>query len=161
MQDPKNEKYQLLFDYVLKITGLYRQYSMHAAGIVLSDINLYDIIPIQYGNNDLILSQYPMEYLESLGLLKMDLLGLSNLTLLQNILDLIKLQENKIIDLNKINLEDENVYQTLTNGDTFGIFQFESSGMTKLLMRVEPKNLEDLSMTSAMYRPGPQAQIND
>ena len=134
LQDQKNEKYQLLFDYVLKITGLYRQYSMHAAGIVLSDINLYDIIPIQYGNNNLILSQYPMEYLESLGLLKMDLLGLSNLTLLQNILDLIKIQENKVIDLNEINLEDDNVYQTLTNGDTFGIFQFESSGMTKLLM---------------------------
>lgn len=155
------EKYKLLFDYVLKITGLYRQYSMHAAGIVLSDVNLYDIIPIQYGNNDLVLSQYPMEYLESLGLLKMDLLGLSNLTLLQNILDLIKLQENEIIDLNNINLNDEHVYNALSNGDTFGIFQFESPGMTKLLMRVLPTNLEDLSMTSAMYRPGPQSQIND
>lgn len=155
------EKYKLLFDYVLKITGLYRQYSMHAAGIVLSDVNLYDIIPIQYGNNDLVLSQYPMEYLESLGLLKMDLLGLSNLTLLQNILDLIKLQENEIIDLNNINLNDEKVYEALSSGDTFGIFQFESPGMTKLLMRVVPTNLEDLSMTSAMYRPGPQSQIND
>ncbi|MBO6042526.1 DNA polymerase III subunit alpha, partial [bacterium] len=113
------------------------------------------------GNNDLVLSQYPMEYLESLGLLKMDLLGLSNLTLLQNILDLIKLQENEIIDLNNINLNDKKVYEALSNGDTFGIFQFESPGMTKLLMRVLPTNLEDLSMTSAMYRPGPQSQIND
>ncbi|MBO6022076.1 DNA polymerase III subunit alpha, partial [bacterium] len=147
--------------YVLKITGLYRQYSMHAAGIVLSDVNLYDIIPIQYGNNDLELSQYTSEYLESIGIMKMDLLGLSNLTLLQNILDLIKLQENEVIDLNNINLNDEHVYNALSNGDTFGIFQFESPGMTKLLMRVLPTNLEDLSMTSAMYRPGPQSQIND
>lgn len=153
------ESHQLLFSHVFKFIGLYRQYSMHAAGIVLSDVNLYDIIPIQLGNNNEIVTQYSMEYLESLGLLKMDLLGLSNLTLIQNIIDLIKIQCNEVIDLNNLDLTDQDVYQELSKGDTFGVFQFESPGMTKLLTRVKPTCIEDLAMTSAMFRPGPQSQI--
>ena len=154
------ESHQLLFSHVFKLIGLYRQYSMHAAGIVLSDVNLYDIIPIQLGNNNEIVTQYSMEYLESLGLLKMDLLGLSNLTLLQNIVDLIKIQCNEVIDLNNLDLNDQDVYLELSKGDTFGVFQFESPGMTKLLTRVKPTCIEDLAMTSAMFRPGPQSQID-
>ena len=149
----------LLFEIANKIIGFPRQIGIHAAGIVLSKNKLVETIPIQLGANKEIVTQYSMEYLEELGLIKMDLLGLTNLTTISNILTLINMRYKLEIDLYKINLEDKKVFSDISMGNTLGIFQLESPGMRSLIKQMKPKCIEDISLCSALFRPGPQQNI--
>lgn len=149
----------LLFEIANKIIGFPRQIGIHAAGIVLSKNKLVETIPIQLGVNKEIVTQYSMEYLEELGLIKMDLLGLTNLTTISNILTLINMRYKLEIDLYKINLEDQKVFSDISMGNTLGIFQLESPGMRSLIKQMKPKCIEDISLCSALFRPGPQQNI--
>lgn len=149
-----------LFMLASKLIGLPRQFGTHAAGIVLSNTKLTDVLPIQNGLNNRSMCQYSMEYLEDLGLIKMDLLGLRNLTILDNILKLIKYTKNIDINLQEIDTHDKATFELLSRGETNGIFQLESEGMRKILKRMNVSSIEDISLVSAMYRPGAMQNIN-
>ncbi|AHF61322.1 hypothetical protein P344_05585 [Spiroplasma mirum ATCC 29335] len=154
-----SKKYPHIFLYLPKIVGLPRQTGTHAAGVVLSQKPLATVVPIREGYNGIYQTQYSMNYLEELGLLKMDLLGLRNLTILHNVINNIY-QEIKVkINLQKIPLNDAKTFKLLSSGDTKGIFQLESPGMTKVLIEMQPDKLEDIVATSSLYRPGPQDNI--
>lgn len=148
-----------LFEISKKLINAPRQIGTHAAGIILSDSLISNIIPIQLGINDRPLSQYSMEYLERFGLIKMDLLGLKNLTIIDNVLKMIHENQNKKIDLFNIDYNDKFVFEDLAKARTNGIFQLESPGMKKVLLKVKPQNIEDISIVSALFRPGPQQNI--
>ncbi|RDI44257.1 DNA polymerase III subunit alpha [Falsibacillus pallidus] len=155
----QSDYYKKLFSTALKIEGLPRHASTHAAGVVISDSQLVDEIPIQQGQNGLTLTQYPMDVLEEIGLLKMDFLGLRNLSLLERIITSIKIGMDKKIDLDRIPYDDEATYKLLSRGETTGIFQLESDGMRKVLMRLKPTRFEDIVAVNALYRPGPMENI--
>lgn len=148
-----------LFKYAKKIMNFPRQVGVHAAGIVISNYNLTDTIAIQTCLDNKTMVQLSMDHLTDFGLVKIDVLGLRNLTIIHQILVLIEHIHQIKIDLKKIDLNDQNVYKMLTNKLTLGIFQFESTGMTNLLSEVKPKCLEDLSLVSAIYRPGASSNI--
>jgi DNA polymerase-3 subunit alpha len=150
---------QRLFKTALKLEGLPRHTSTHAAGVVFSEKPLVELIPIQSGHNHVYLTQYSMEYLEELGLLKMDFLGLRNLTLIDKIVNFIYRNTREKLKLNSIPLNDQAVYELLSRGETTGIFQFESEGMKKVLMRLMPTCFEDIVAVNALYRPGPMENI--
>ncbi|WP_338956362.1 DNA polymerase III subunit alpha [Spiroplasma endosymbiont of Polydrusus cervinus] len=153
------KKYPQVFLHLKKIIGLPRQTGTHAAGVVLTQQRLQTIIPIKEGYNGIYQTQYSMNYLEELGILKMDLLGLRNLTILHDVVNNIY-QETKVkLDVNTLPLNDQKTYQLLAQGDTKGIFQLESPGMTKVLIDMVPDQLEDIVATSSLYRPGPQDNI--
>ena len=154
------EEYKQLFDIAKRINNFPRQIGLHAAGIVLSNENLYEIIPIQTANTNNICTQFSMEYLEIFGLNKIDILGLVNLTILNQCIQLIEKNHSKKIDLYNLPINDCNIYDDISKGKTLGIFQLESAGMTNLITKVKPKNIEDISICSALFRPGPQKNIN-
>ncbi|CAG9619617.1 DNA polymerase III subunit alpha [Sutcliffiella rhizosphaerae] len=149
---------QQAFKTAQKIEGLPRHTSTHAAGVVITEKPLTELIPIQAGHEDIYLTQFPMETLEELGLLKMDFLGLRNLTMIQNIRYLIK-KETKQKIVNEVPYNDMSTFRLLSEGDTSGIFQLESPGMRKVLTKLKPTNLEDIVAVNALYRPGPMEQI--
>lgn len=153
------EKYKQLFDLAFFMIGLPRQIGTHAAGIVICNKNLEELVPICMTADDQIATQYSMEYLEQNGLIKMDILGLVNLSIIFDCLQLIYKNQNKLINLNDIPLDDKKVFDSLTNGKTTGIFQLESPGMRQLIIKMRPKSIEDISITSALFRPGPQKNI--
>lgn len=139
----------------MKIEGLKRHISTHAAGVVISSIPLDDIIPVAL-SNETINTGVTMNYLEELGLLKMDFLALSNLTTIHNILLML---DNKV-ELKNIDLEDSKVYEMFSKADTEGIFQYESSGMKNVLKKLKPKCFSDIVSCVAMFRPGPMENID-
>ncbi|MGL5591221.1 MAG: DNA polymerase III subunit alpha [Mycoplasmoidaceae bacterium] len=153
------DEYKELFDSASKLISAPRQVGIHAAGILLSREKLTDVVPVQLSANNIITTQVSMEYLESLGLLKMDLLGLSNLTTIFNVLKLINKNLKMKMTLESISLEDDKVFKEISQGNTIGIFQLESPGMRSTLRKIKPRNLEDISLVSALYRPGPQKNI--
>lgn len=155
-ESPMNER---LFETALKLEGLPRHTSTHAAGVVISEKQLIDLIPIQRGSNHVYLTQYSMEHLEEIGLLKMDFLGLRNLTLLDSILSSIYRKTGKKVNINSIPLEDTVTFNLLADGETTGIFQLESEGMRKVLTRLKPSRFEDIVAVNALYRPGPMENI--
>ena len=148
-----------LFDTALRIEGLPRHASTHAAGVVMSEFPLVNIIPIQEGHEGVYLTQYPMEVLEEIGLLKMDFLGLRNLTILERIVTNIQKGTKKRLDIKQIPLDDKETYQLLSRGFTTGIFQLESEGMRNVLLRLRPTHFEDIVAVNALYRPGPMENI--
>jgi DNA polymerase-3 subunit alpha len=148
-----------LYETALKLEGLPRHSSTHAAGVVISEKPLIDLVPIQQGSHHVYLTQYSMEYLEELGLLKMDFLGLRNLSLLESILSSIYRQTGKRVDIARIPLNDEKTFALLARGETTGIFQLESEGMRKVLIRLRPSRFEDIVAVNALYRPGPMENI--
>jgi DNA polymerase III subunit alpha len=148
-----------LFETAIKLEGLPRHTSTHAAGVVLSEKQLIDLIPIQRGSNHVYLTQYSMEHLEEIGLLKMDFLGLRNLTLIDSILSSINRKTGKKINISSIPLEDAMTFNLLAKGETTGIFQLESEGMRKVLTRLKPSRFEDIVAVNALYRPGPMENI--
>lgn len=151
------ELYQFL--YIARgLEGLPKHISTHAAGIILSSKPLDDIIPLQDGINGLFQSQLEASDLEKIGLLKMDFLGIRNLTIVSNILKDINFSMN---DLRNIPLDDSKVYKMLSEGDTLGVFQLESQGIRKVLMKLKPTCFEDLVAVLALYRPGPMDNIDD
>lgn len=153
-----SDELRLLKDIALKLDLFPRHTSVHAAGVIISNKNLDEIIPLT-DNGNLLLSQYSYEELEEIGLLKMDFLGIRNLTTIMNILDDIKLNLGKDISFHEISLNDEKVYDLFKRGDTLGIFQFEKDGMRDFLRKLKPDNFEEIALASALYRPGPSENI--
>ena len=154
-----DNKIKKLYEVASKIEGLPRHSSIHAAGVVMANSPLVETIPLVY-YDDKYLSAYEAMYLEELGLLKMDFLGIRNLTIIDDTLGLVK--EYKKIDLkfNEIPLDDTETYKIFSNGDTLGIFQFESNGMRDFLMRLKPNSFTDIYNANAFYRPGPSSNID-
>ena len=146
-----------LIDLALQLEGMPRHTSTHAAGVVISAVPLDDLVPLQR-NDTTITTQYTMEYLESLGLLKMDFLGLRNLTIIRDAVREIR-RKRPDFDISHIPTDDAAVYAMLSKGDTAGIFQFESAGMTQKLIDLQPERLEDLIVVLSLYRPGPMKSI--
>ena len=151
----KDERVKELVEVALRLEGLARHASTHAAGVVISPRPLTEIVPLYKSNKDEISTQYDMNALERIGLLKMDFLGLTTLTVLSDAVKLIKQNRGTDIDLDTLPLDDEASYKIFARGDTTGIFQFESHGMRDILRRYQPTRLEDLTALNALYRPGP------
>jgi DNA polymerase III subunit alpha len=149
-----NARIRQLIDFGLKLEGLSRHASTHAAGVVLADQPLVEFIPV-CKLNDCVMSQFAMGDLEKSGMLKLDLLGLRTLTVVNRTLELVEQRTGEKIDLNKIALDDAKTYELLCRGDTQAVFQLGSDGMQELLRRLEPKHMVDISAIVAMYRPGP------
>jgi DNA polymerase-3 subunit alpha len=137
------------------LEGLVRHASTHAAGVVISPQPLQEIVPLYKSNKDEITTQYAMDDLEKIGLLKMDFLGLATLTVIDDCVKLIAATRGEKLDLENLPLNDEACYALLGKGLTAGIFQFEGRGMTEILQRVKPSRLADLTALNALYRPGP------
>ena len=146
-----------LLDLAQKIEGVPRHTSTHAAGVIISAIPLLEMVPLQK-NEDTIVTQYPMGDLETLGFLKFDFLGLRNLTIIRNCVRMIQETEPHF-SIHHIPIIDAAVYQMMANGDTMGVFQFESAGMRHVLLQMQPKCLEDLTAALSLYRPGPRDSI--
>ncbi|AGK55185.1 DNA polymerase III subunit alpha [Bacillus sp. 1NLA3E] len=155
----ESEQNQRLFATAKKLEGLPRHTSIHAAGVVISEQPLVQSVPIQSGHNEVYLTQYSMEYLEDVGLLKMDFLGLRNLSFMESILSSIYRHKGKRIDIRKIPLDDKITFDLLSKGDTTGVFQLESDGMRKVLKQLKPTSFEDIVAVNALYRPGPMENI--
>ena len=153
-----NPKFRLLIQVAQQLEGLPRHYSIHAAGIVLSEQPLHEIVPLQDGSDGLLMTQFAKDTVEALGLLKMDFLGLKNLSIMDNTLQMIR-QEDPNFDLQKINFNDPLTLQLFQQGKTEGIFQFESSGIRNVLVNLHPTNFEDIVAVNALYRPGPMENI--
>ena len=152
-----NRDVRRLIDLAKKIEGMPRHTSTHAAGVVISAVPLIDLVPLQR-NDDTVVTQYTMSVLESLGLLKMDFLGLRNLTIIRDTVKEIHRFEPDF-DISNIPTDDKNVYKMMSEGDTQGVFQFESEGMTARVMDLVPERLEDLIVIISLYRPGPMKSI--
>lgn len=149
------DNYKNLFNISCKLEGLKRHTSIHAAGIVMCDRNIDEIIPLEKSNN-MYLTGFSMEYLEELGLLKMDFLALKTLTVIDNIIKNI----GEGIDFNNISLNDEKTLEIFKTGNTIGIFQFESKGMINFLKKMNPNTFDDIFAALALYRPGPMKSID-
>jgi DNA polymerase III subunit alpha len=139
----------------LRLEGLSRHASTHAAGVVISPKPLTDLVPVYKTNRDEITTQYDMNALERIGLLKMDFLGLTTLTVLHDTVEMIERNRGVKVDLDGLTLDDADTYKLFTRGDTTAIFQFESHGMRDILRRYQPTRIEDLTALNALYRPGP------
>ena len=153
-------EFKELLDYSKVLEGMNRHASIHAAGVVIAPGELTDYVPLYRSSQGDVTSQYDMKGLEDLGLLKLDFLGLRNLTVIDNALKLIKEGGNDI-DIENIPFDDQSVYKLFTKGLTIGIFQFESSGMREFLKKLKPTVIEDLIAMNALYRPGPMNNIDD
>lgn len=148
-----------LFSVVRKIEGMPRHVSTHAAGVVISNEPLTNHVPLQEGTDGIPLTQYPMEVLEEIGLLKVDFLGLRNLTVIEKALQLIRTGRGTEVNFAQTEYDDPATYELLASGETTGVFQLESAGMRKVLRELKPSNFEDLIAVLALYRPGPMEQI--
>ncbi|OIP22631.1 DNA polymerase III subunit alpha [bacterium CG2_30_33_46] len=160
INDPNIKK---LYDYAMRLEGVVRHASTHAAGVVISPEPLVSYAPLQKAvkGNTSIVTQFQMDELESLGLLKMDFLGLSNLTVIGNAIEVIEAVEKVNIDIEKIPLDDKKTFKLLSRGETTGVFQLESEGMKRILRELKPTIFEDIIAIVALYRPGPMQWIDD
>ncbi|MEG0318873.1 MAG: DNA polymerase III subunit alpha, partial [Niameybacter sp.] len=149
-----DEKVAYLINTALKLEGLPRHSSTHAAGVVISKKPVVEYVPLS-ASDGAVTTQYPMTTLEELGLLKMDFLGLRTLTVIDNAVKLVKQNHNIEIDINTIDYDDPKVYQMIASGNTEGIFQLESAGMKSFMKELSPENLEDIIAGVSLYRPGP------
>ncbi|MFQ6615719.1 MAG: DNA polymerase III subunit alpha [Fidelibacterota bacterium] len=156
----KDKTIRELVEFSKVLEGMNRHASTHAAGVVIAPGELTDYIPLYKSPQGDITSQYDMKGLEDLGLLKMDFLGLRNLTVIDQTEDLLK-ERGVEIDMDTIPLDDPEVYRTFSRGNTIGVFQFESSGMREYLKKLKPTGIEDLIAMNALYRPGPMEHIDD
>jgi DNA polymerase-3 subunit alpha len=150
-----DEKLKDLMSVALRLEGLARHASTHAAGVVISPRPLTDIVPVYKTNRDEITTQYDMNALERVGLLKMDFLGLTTLTVLQDTVRMIEKNRGVKVDIDNLTLDDSETYKLFARADTTAIFQFESHGMRDILRRYQPSRIEDLTALNALYRPGP------
>jgi DNA polymerase-3 subunit alpha len=156
-----DEKVAELFAIAQRLEGLSRHASTHAAGVVISPVPLTDILPLYKTSRDEITTQYDMNALGRLGLLKMDFLGLTTLTVLDDAIKLIAQNRGEKIGLDHLPLDDAATYKLFGRGETTAIFQFESHGMRDILRRCQPTRIEDLTALNALYRPGPMRMIDD
>ena len=144
-----------LFDIARRLEGLARHASTHAAGVVISPQPLTDIVPLYKSSKDEITTMYPMTDIEKIGLLKIDFLALTTLTIIDDTLKMLKQQGGIELDMDSLSFDDEKTYELFSAGLTNGVFQFESSGMKDILRRFKPSSLEHITALNALYRPGP------
>ena len=154
----ENESAKQLIDIAMNVEGLPRHASTHAAGVVISKEPVDNYVPL-YTQDDAVTTQFSMNTLEELGLLKMDFLGLRTLTVIQKALDIIYKIQGKKIDFSGSDYEDKGVYQLLSSGDTLGVFQLEGTGMRQFMKDLKPENFEDIIAGISLYRPGPMDSI--
>ncbi|MBS4534790.1 DNA polymerase III subunit alpha [Clostridium sp. D2Q-14] len=147
-----------IIDTAKDIEGMPRHTSTHAAGVVISKLPVTEYVPLGR-NNDSIITQYTMTELEELGLLKMDFLGLRNLTVIRDTKNLIEQNHNVKIDFSNSDYDDSNIYQMFSKGETLGVFQFESAGMRQFLKELKPTEFENIVAANSLFRPGPMRQI--
>ena len=152
-----DEQAKVLLDMARRLEGMPRHASTHAAGIVIADRPVAEYVPLSV-NDEAVVTQYTMTSLEELGLLKMDFLGLRNLTVIDDTVKLIQ-RQNPDFDIEKIPLDDEETYKLMSKGNTDGVFQFESEGMKSVLRQLTPTSIEDLTAVLSLYRPGPMDSI--
>ena len=150
----EEESIKTLIDHSRILEGLARHASTHAAGVVIAPGPITDYAPLYKSSKDEIITQYDMRWIEAIGLIKMDFLGLRTLTVIDDCLNQLK-KRGINLDIDKIPLDDTKVYELFSNGETVGIFQFESGGMREYLKKLRPNCLEDLTAMNALYRPGP------
>ena len=148
-----------LYDIALHLEGLPRHISIHAAGVVMSKYDIDETIPLYKNGLGMYLSAYSKDYLEPLGLLKMDFLGISNLTMIDEVINNIRKDSNLNITFNNIPLEDKKTFELFSSGETEGIFQFEAPGMIKFLKKLKPNCFYDIVAATSLYRPGPMDSI--
>ncbi|MCL2039312.1 MAG: DNA polymerase III subunit alpha [Bacteroidetes bacterium] len=164
LTDP-DERYRQLWEFCSVLEDKNRNLGTHAAGVVIAPGNISDYVPLYKPDKSddseslSTVTQYEMKFLEKAGLVKMDFLGLRTLSIIDRTLEMIKENYNKIIDLDKIDFDDQEPFKMLGNGQTTGIFQFESNGMTEYLKQLKPNNLDELTAMNALYRPGPMSNI--
>ncbi len=158
-----NDTYKKIIDTALKLEGKARHVSVHACGVIISDKSAVEYTALQRAPKDeeIIITQYSAKPLESLGLLKMDFLGLTNLTVIQTTLEIIERLHGEKIDLQTLPLDDKKTYELLQRADTTGVFQLESAGMRRYLRQLKPTRFEDIIAMCALYRPGPMDSIPD
>jgi DNA polymerase-3 subunit alpha len=157
----ERDRYPELFDYAFKLEGLLRHASRHAAGVVISDVPLAEVVPL-YADKErgdgatapMAITQYSMKGVEEIGLIKFDFLALKNLTLITNALELVRAGGKQPPDLNRLPLDDPESYRLLARGDTVGVFQMEGSGMRRFLTELKPSNFEDVIAAISLFRPG-------
>src|SRR5687768_16632395 len=151
----KDDRVRELLEVAQRLEGMTRHASVHAAGVVIAPRPLTEFVPLYKSQKDEIVTQWAMKEVERVGLLKMDFLGLSTLTLICDALMEIKRTEGIVLDIDAIPLDDAKTYKLFGDGQTYGVFQFESSGMRELLRKAKPERLDDLIALNALYRPGP------
>ena len=151
----KDAKVQRWIDLALRIEGTNKTYGVHAAGVVIGADPLDELVPLQRSNEGQVITQYPMDDVESMGLLKMDFLGLKTLTMIDKALELVQQTQGDKLDPYHLPQEDKTTYDLLSKGDLEGIFQLESGGMRQVVRDLRPSSLDDLSSILALYRPGP------
>jgi len=156
-----DDQAKILIDVAQKLEGVARHASTHAAGVVITREPIDKLVPLQHPTQDdnIIVTQYEMHSIESLGLLKIDFLGLKNLTTIETAINLIEKLRNIKIDIDNIPLGDKKTFELFRKADTVGVFQLESSGMRKYLQKLKPNELEDIIAMVALYRPGPMSLI--
>jgi DNA polymerase-3 subunit alpha len=156
-----NETSRQVIDQAMILEGTVRSHGVHACGVVIAPDDLVKFLPLEMAQKGVVTTQYPMTQVEELGLLKMDFLGLSNLTIINNTLRIIRRVYGKDIDLTTLPLDDPAPYELLGRGDTTGVFQLESAGMKRYLRELKPTAFEDIIAMVALYRPGPMQFIDD
>ncbi|MEK7202785.1 MAG: DNA polymerase III subunit alpha, partial [Patescibacteria group bacterium] len=152
-----------IIDYAMRLEGVVRHASTHACGVIITKNPITEYVPLQYASSSdrTIVSQYSLHPVEDLGLLKMDFLGLKNLTIIESAIKIIKNTRGLEINIDKIPLDDKSTYKLFQEGETTGVFQFESSGMKRYLRELKPTEFEDIIAMVALYRPGPMEWITD
>lgn len=156
-----NPKTKECIDYAIQLEGTIRSHGVHAAGVVIAPDELVKYAPLEMAQKGVVATQFPMGPIEELGLLKMDFLGLKNLTIINNALRIVKRVYKKEIDIYDLPMDDKKTYELFQNGETTGVFQFESAGMKRYLKELKPTVFDDLIAMVALYRPGPMSEIPD
>lgn len=156
-----NEVSKRVIDMAMILEGTVRSHGVHACGVIIAPDDLVKFVPLEMAQKGVVTAQFPMGQVEELGLLKMDFLGLSNLTIINNTLRIIRKVYKETIDLSSIPLDDKAAYVLLGKGDTTGVFQLESAGMKRYLKELKPTVFEDIVAMVALYRPGPMQFIDD
>ncbi|MDB5169220.1 MAG: dnaE [Candidatus Saccharibacteria bacterium] len=156
-----NENSRKVFDLAVQLEGTIRSHGVHAAGVVIAPEDIVYYTPLEMAQKGVVATQYSMGPVEELGLLKMDFLGLSNLTIIKNALRIIKRVNGVDIDINTLPLDDKETYELFQRGDTTGVFQLESAGMKRYLKDLKPTVFEDIVAMVALYRPGPMQFIDE
>lgn len=156
-----SETAKRVFDLAVQVEGTIRSHGVHAAGVVIAPDEIVKFVPLEMAQKGVVATQYPMGPIEELGLLKMDFLGLSNLTIINNAQRIIKRVYGQEVDINALPIDDKKTYELLARGDTTGVFQLESPGMKRYLKQLQPTVFEDIISMVALYRPGPMQWIDD
>lgn len=156
----KNPTAKQVFDMAIRLEGTVRSHGIHAAGVVIAPDEIVKFVPLEMAQKGVVSTQYPMGPIEELGLLKMDFLGLSNLTTIKNALRIIKRVYGNDINIDSVPLDDKKTFELFQRGDTTGVFQLESAGMKRYLRELKPSVFEDIVAMVALYRPGPMQFID-